>query len=179
MRPLTSKERWLSVVFGGLIFLAGNLFFLKWAGNQIQERRKSLVELKELLAETQQLAAEKDFWEARKSWMEKNPPEAYRGPESDSQFAETVQQSIIGKGLTIQSQDLRAAEKRDALTVATIDLTLEGGLEPMVRWLYETQQPGRYSVFETLALRQAEAGNKMTLQAKLRKVFLSGKKATP
>ena len=98
----------------------------------------------------------------------------HEGPETDSRFAEKMQQSVIQFGLSIESQQLHESENQGDMLMVSLDLTIKGKLEPIVRWMHEVQQPGKYFVIRTFTLKRFDEGANMSARMNVRGLFHRG-----
>lgn len=171
MRPLTSNEKKLVLVFGVLALLIGNVVIMRWLSAEIQSTRAEVAALTVETSSLRLLSQDRPYWEARSGWLDQNQPPEYQGQSTDSEFAERVQRETRESRLTIESQQLLSAERTGNWVATPIDLTLRGSLESVVRWLQSVQGPGKFISVQNFNLRQSDDGTGMILRVRLRKLF--------
>jgi len=174
MRTLNRNERLLSIALGTVLFLLLNLVGMKWVSSQMSAARANIDSLQSDAGAEKALLSQRPFWDSRGKWMKAHPPEIFDERTSRSKFIDDIQAGIQAKKLHIDQQQPLETEHDDLLAITLIDLTLEGHLEDIVRWLYSIQQPGAYCLVRTFTLNQAEDGKTMQLQIRLGKVFRTG-----
>lgn len=173
MRTPSASERRLLLIFGATIAVFLNVLAIKWYGNQAQKMAASVRLLEAEQTEHRLLLEEAPHWQARHQWLLAHPPEVYAGRESDSRFTEGIQHRLTETGLVIDSQQLRESERAGTLVTTSLELTVHGGFEPLVRWLNDVQQPGNHFAVENLTLKRRDDGT-MTARLQIRKIFRSG-----
>jgi hypothetical protein len=174
MRPLNRNERLLATLFGAMAFLLLNLVGMKWIANQTANSRAEISRLKGEADAARTLLKEKPYWNVRQEWVEEHVPQAFDERTSQSQFVQEVQDGLKKFQLTTQQQQPLPTEHEGRLAIAGIEVTVEGRLEAIVRWLHELQQPGSYDLVRSFTLRQAEDGNTMQAVVRLGKVYRAG-----
>lgn len=174
MRPLNRNERLLATLLGALAFLVLNLAGMKWIAGQTANSRAEINRLAGEAAAARTLLKEKPYWNVRQDWVAQHVPQPFDERTSQSQFVQEVQDSLKKFQLTTQQQQPLPTEREGRLAVAGIEVTVEGRLEAIVRWLHKLQQPGSYDLVRSFTLRQAEDGNTMQAVVRLGKVYREG-----
>lgn len=174
MRALNPNERKLVVIFGSALFLILNIVLAKWFIAQTHGVQSRIAELQSTEQGYQVVFSDKSRWEARKSWIQSIPMLSHDGPGTDSQFAEKMQQSITQFGLSIESQQLHESENQGDIVTVSLDLTIKGKLEPIVRWMHEVQQPGKYFVIRAFTLKRFDEGANMSARMNVCGLFHRG-----
>lgn len=180
MRTLNRNERMLAIAFGATLFLVLNLVGMRWIANQLRTLRGDISSQRAEAAAARQLLTQRPYYVAREEWLKTHPLPVYDERLSQSEFVQSVNAGIQSHKLKIISQVPSEAERTGTLAVAKIDLTLNGRLEAIVRWLHAVQQPGKFMFTERFTLKQGDDGNSMELQILLGKVYrLGGSAASP
>lgn len=159
------------MIFGAMIFLIGNLVLVRWYSTTRQGLSDRIVQLEQAASEYRLLLDEAPRWQARQQWIEAHPLEDHRGSESDSRFAEQMQQAVTQNGLVIDSQQLHDSAFEDGLVEAQLEFTVKGRLEQVVRWLNQIQQPGNHLVVQAFTLRRLDEGDAMVVRIRIGKIF--------
>lgn len=174
MRALNRNERMLALALGTCLFLVANMFAVRGIATKMRESRGEITRLRSEVAASRQVLAEKPYWEARERWIEDHPLPKYDDRVSGAEFLQEIQQSLKKRDLKIDSQQLMAAELSGSLATVDVNLTVEGQLEAIVRWLHTIQQPGSYHLVRSFELKKEGSGNTMQLQIRLGRVFRTG-----
>jgi len=138
---------------------------------RLSAEKVRLAELDSSVASYETLLEERPYWEAREAWLEAHPMDIFDARRTESEFAEAMQHSLNQSGLTIEAQQLGALETVGDLTLVPLSFKIGGRLEPLVRWLQEVQQPGRYCEIQSFALKRAAEETSITADVKIRKLF--------
>lgn len=180
MRALTRNERTLAIALGAVFFLMLNLVGMRWIANQLRSLRGEITAQRAEATAARQLLTQRPFYVAREEWLKTHPLPVYDERLSQSEFVQSVNAGVQSHKLKIISQVPSEAERTGTLAVTKIDLTINGRLEAIVRWLHAIQQPGKFMFTEKFTLKRGEDGNSMELQILLGKVYrLGGSAASP
>lgn len=178
MRALNSNERKLLCLLGASLFVVLNIVAAKWFLTQTQNIQSRLRSLESTAGEYEAVLRERPHWEARRAWLDAWPMAPYAGPSTDSQFAEDIQHSLVQGGLVIEAQQLHEAVIQDDIAVVTLDLTVKGRLEEIVRWMQQAQQPGKYFVIRSFTLKRFDEGSTMSARITAGRLFRQGSLAS-
>jgi len=174
MRKWNANERRLVLILGSIFFVILNLILVKWFLGQTQQIKSRIATLESSARDYESIMAERPHWEARQAWMHAMPMDAYTGAETDSRFAEAMQQSLTQHGLAIESQQLHESELRNEVVVVTLDLTVKGQLEQIVRWMQQMQQPGKYFAIPSIILKRSDESSNMSVRMSVSRFFRRG-----
>lgn len=178
MRTLSRNERLLAIALGAAVFLVLNLAGMRWIATQLRTLKGEIATQRTEAAAARELLKQRPYYVAREKWLEAHPLPAYDERLSQSEFVQGINASVQTNKLKILSQVPSEPEFAGPLAVAKIDLTINGRLEAIVRWLHAIQQPGKFMFTEKFALKQGDDGNSMELQILLGKVYRVGGSAT-
>ncbi len=174
MRPLNRNERLLAASFGAILFLVINLAGVRWVANQISVLHGDIHTLQTEGVAAREMLEQRPYYVAREAWLDAHPLPVYDERTSQSEFVQSVNQDLNAHKLRILSQVPQETTRAGALAFARIDLTINGRLEAIVRWLHAVQQPGKSLFTERFTLKQGEDGNSMELQVLLGKIYRAG-----
>jgi hypothetical protein len=174
MRPLNRNERLMAATLGALVFLFLNLAGMRWIADRMRETRAEISRMETESAAARTMLKQRPYWLARQDWVAKHPPEIYDERTSRSKYVQEIQASVQAQNLKIESQQPLETERDGRLALVGMEVTVEGRLEAIVRWLDALQQPGKYEAVRSFSLRQADDGNTMEATVRLGKVLRSG-----
>lgn len=174
MRALNRNERLLAGLLGGMAFLLVNLVGMRWIASQTAASRAEIARLTGEADAARTLLKERPYWLVRQDWVAQHLPPPYDEKTSRAQFVQEVVDSVQKHQLQTESQQPLETERDGRLAIAGIEITVNGRLEAIVRWLHALQQPGNYELIRSFTLRQAEDGNTMQAVVRLGKVFRAG-----
>jgi len=174
MRPLNRNERLLAAIFGGVLFLIVNLVGMRWIGGHIRSANADIARLKNEAEQANIMLKMRPYWTARQMWVKDHPPGVYDEATSRAQYVQEVQTAVQAHQLKIESQQPLETERNGRLAMVGIDVTVQGRLEAIVRWLHALQEPGKYETVRSFTLKQADDANTMEAQVRLGKVLRAG-----
>ncbi len=180
MRELTKNEKILLSLIAVLI--AGFLIVFTWKTLQ----RKAAEQLAEefsigtKIGELRKWIDEENLWQSRALWLQENPPPTWERDKSEADLVQQIQSSLAEQGIDILSQRIGNTQELGDLQEVSVQLTLKGTTEEIIRWLHEQQQPGNYISLRQLNLRADS--DKENLRAEIgmtRHYLISGNPAPP
>ncbi len=174
MRPLNRNERIMATALGAMVFLFINLAGMRWLSGHLGETRSEMSRLEAESGAARTLLTERPHWLARQAWVAEHLPEIYDERTSRSKYVQQIQASVQAQNLTIESQQPLETERDGRLALVGMEVTVQGRLQSIVRWLHALQQPGKYETVRSFTLKQADDGNTMEATARLGKVLRSG-----
>lgn len=153
MRPLTEKEKRLTVVLLMAVFLVVNLFGLVFLARKRKTLETDLLRLKTERLDAGNWLAEKDLWMERKKWLDVNQPRLKTSGEANANLLEALQTSAEREKIAIVEQVLLEPSAKPHCQEVGVKLRITGSLEAILRWLTELQQPARFHAVTTLSLK--------------------------
>lgn len=171
MRTLNPNERRLLLLLSAAVFVILNILLGKWFYGQTQKIQSRIGDLEKSTQEYEVMMQDRPHWEARKAWINSMPMDSRDGPETDSHFAEQIQRGLTQFGLSIEAQQLHEPENHGDLVIVSLDLTVKGRLEPIVRWMQDVQQPGKYFIIRAFTLKRFDEGANMSARMTVCRLF--------
>lgn len=165
MRRINKRESFLLILFLAAGLGMGCVFGARWFGAQVAEHRQRLAMERNTLEELRRWVAEKDQWTSIDLWLRDNPPPAYDGEQSESEFVEETQRKLAQAGIQILDQRLLETITEGDLAEVGVELVISAPLEPLLRWLHSTQQPGAFREIRGMQLK-SDADN-LTIRSEL------------
>jgi hypothetical protein len=176
MRPLNRNERLLATALGVALFLIANMVGFKLMNARLQASKVEIVRLNAEAEQARLMLEQRPYWQARQTWVGDHPPDAYDAATSRAKYVQEVTTSLSENKLKTMAQQPQSDEHDPGgrLAMVSIDLTVQGRLEKMVRWLQALQQPGKYEVIRSFTLKKGDDATTMEMQVRLGKVLRAG-----
>jgi hypothetical protein len=148
---MNRRERMLSLVVAGAIFLLLNLFVWNWLFNIAKRSRAELAARRATRQEQSVFLREKTFWTKRDQWLEQHLP-ALKNSAEASTFLDQLKQ-IAGKhNILIENPAIGSGETTPNHQSVFASIDTKSPWPPLVHFLYEVQQPDAFVVFESVNL---------------------------
>lgn len=150
MRNLASNERRLLVVFLAAVFVAGNLFVVRFWLDKRRETVRSMVADKSKLAEYTSLSSAADLIGQASQWIASNPPPEFSADEANTRLLGEVRSAAEAAGLTIVEETLMPA---DGSGTAALQTKVSGPFAGLAAFLFGLQSPDAWRSIDRIAIR--------------------------
>ncbi len=157
---MSQRERMMTLVVAGVLFLLINIFLWKWLLGTISSSRSELVARKSTRSEQTVYLRERELWARRDQWLQKTQP-ALKGAEEASTLLDQLKQ-IAGKyNIVIENPAIGTGETTPNHQAVFASIETNSHWPELVHFLYDVQQPDAFIVFESVNL--AIDGNDATM----------------
>ena len=148
---MNARERMLSMIVGGALFLLVNWIIWSWLMGTLAETRNDLTGRKAARKQQSVLLKEKSMWEKREAWLKKQQP-TLKGPGEASTLLDQVKE-IAGKhNVLIENPNLGGVEATPNYQSTSVSVETKSPWQPLVRFLHDVQQPEAFVTFESVNL---------------------------
>lgn len=148
---MSQRERLMTLVVGGILFLLINLFVWRMVLGSIGNSRRELADRKLTRAEQVVYMKEKDLWAKREQWLEKTQP-SMKGAEEASNLLDQLKQ-VAGKyNVLVENPAIGAGENTPTHQTVFASIETSSHWPDLVHFLYDVQQPDAFVVFESVNL---------------------------
>lgn len=148
---LNPRERILSLIVGGAIFLLVNFFVWDTLLGMLSGTRADLASRKALRAQQAVFLKERKMWEKRDAWLQKNQP-TLKSPAEASTLLDQVKE-IAGKhSVLLENPQIGTGDTNPNYQSVSASIETKSPWPPLVRFLYDAQRPEAFVVFESVNL---------------------------
>ena len=163
---MNKRERVLSMLVGGTVFLLLNWLILEWLTGTLAQARTDLATRKSARTEQNVFLKERSLWEKREAWLKKHQPQL-KGPGDASTLLNQVK-DIAGKhNILIENPSLGGVEAAPTHQSTSVSIETKSPWQPLVRFLHDVQQPESFVVFENVNL-QIDSQDPTTMRGKFK-----------
>ena len=148
---LNQRERILSLIVAGALFLLINLFLWSALMGSLGKARSDLVARKSVRKEQTVLLKEEKIWEKRAEWLKQNQP-TLKNPSEASTLLDEVKQSAAKHNVLIENPAIGASDTTPNYQAVFASIETKSPWEPLVHFLYDIQRPESFVVFENVSL---------------------------
>lgn len=148
---MNKRERILGAIVAGGVFLLLNFYIWGKLLGSLDQARKDL-EARQNTRKVQELyIKERDLWEKRAQWLKEKQP-VLKGPGEASTLLDEIKQ-IAGKhNVLIENPAIGTGDATPDRQSVFASVDVKSPWPPLVRFLYELQQPDSFVVFESVTL---------------------------
>ncbi len=148
---MNQRERILALSVAGVLFLIINLAVWSTIFGMSAEARKDYAAQKAARTEQKIYLKEEKMWQRRADWLKKNQPKLTNPAEASTLLTQVKE--IAGKhNVQIENPQIGAVESTPARQSVSATFETKSGWEELVRFLYDTQRPEAFIVFESVNL---------------------------
>jgi hypothetical protein len=148
---MNPRERVLSWVVAGTVFVLLNLFILSWLFGALRHARTELAARKAVLAEQAVYIKERDLWTKRDQWIREHQP-TLKNPAEATVLLDQLKQVAAKYNILIENPAIGAGETTPYHQTVFASIETKSSWPPLVHFLYDAQQPDAFVVFENINL---------------------------
>lgn len=148
---LNRRERLLSAAVAGVIFLLLNWYIWGKLLGALDQARADLAARQSTRKVQDVFIRERDLWEKRAQWLKEHQP-SLKGPGEASTLLDQIKQ-IAGKhNVLIENPAIGTSDATPERQAVFASFDVKSAWPPLVRFLYDVQQPESFVVFESFTL---------------------------
>jgi hypothetical protein len=148
---LNRRERMLSAVVGGVVFLILNWWIWAKLLGSLEQARADLATRRETRKVQELFIRERGVWEKRAQWLKEHQP-ALKGPGEASTLLDQIKQVAGKHNVVIENPAIGTSDATPERQAVFASFEVKSPWPPLVRFLYDVQQPESFVVFESITL---------------------------
>jgi hypothetical protein len=148
---MNRRERVLSLIVASAVVILVNLAVWSWLLGGMRKARVELAQRRAAWAESAVYIKERALWEKRAEWLHQHQP-VMKGAAEASTLLDQLKE-IAGKyNVLIENPAIGSGETTPQHQTMFASIETKSPWEPLVRFLYDVQQPESFIVFESANL---------------------------
>lgn len=148
---MNPRERVLSLAVGGLLFALINYFIWSSLLGSLRNTRTELAARESARAQQNVFLRERKLWDDRSEWLKKQQP-VMKSPVEASTLLDEVKQVASKHSVLIENPQIGASDSTPNYQAVFASVETKSPWPPLVRFLYDVQQPDKFVVFESVNL---------------------------
>jgi len=148
---LNRRERVLSLIVAGTVFVVINLVIWSSLAGMLSRTRAELAERKTTRRQQEAFMKERGTWEKRDEWLKKNQPTLKSAVEA-SALLDQLKQTASKQNIVIENPAIGSGDASLQYQAVFASIETKSPWQPLVKFLYEVQQPESFVVFESVSL---------------------------
>jgi len=148
---LNQRERLLSAIVAGVLFLLLNWIIWSKLIGSLGTARADLAERKETRKVQEVFIRERDLWDKRAKWLAEHQP-ALKGPGDASTLLDEIKQVGGKHNVLIENPAIGTSDATPERQAVFASFEVKSPWPPLVKFLYDVQQPESFVVFESITL---------------------------
>jgi hypothetical protein len=149
---MNQRERLLATAVGGIVLLLLNLFVWSWIFGAIGRAQDELAISKTKHKEQEVYLKERNLWTKREEWLQQHQP-VFKGPGDASSLLDEQLRPIATKhNILLENPQIGSGESSSDHQSVWASIETKSQWAPLVRFLYDVQQPEAFIVFENINL---------------------------
>jgi hypothetical protein len=163
---MNKRERILATIGAGGVFLLLNLYVWGKLLDSLEQTRADLVARQNTRKVQELYIRERALWEKRAQWLKEKQP-VLKGPGEASTLLDEIKQ-IAGKhNVLIENPAIGTGDSTPDRQSVFASVEVKTPWPPLVRFLYELQQPESFIVFESVTL-NIDSGDPTMMRGKFK-----------
>jgi hypothetical protein len=148
---LNKRERMLSAIVGGVLFLLINWIIWSKLLGALGQARADLAERKQTRQVQEVFIRERGLWEKRAQWLKEHQP-TLKGPGDASTLLDQIKQVAGKHNVLIENPAIGTSDATPERQAVFTSFEVKSPWPPLVKFLYDVQQPESFVVFESITL---------------------------
>jgi len=151
LQRLNRRERVLALIVAGTVFVVINLVIWSSLAGMVGRTRAELAERKTTRRQQEVFMKERGMWEKRDEWLKKNQP-TLKSPVEASALLDQLKQAASKQNIVIENPAIGSGDASLQYQAVFASIETKSPWQPLVKFLYEVQQPESFVVFESVSL---------------------------
>lgn len=163
---LNRRERLLSAIVGGVVFLILNWWIWSKLLGSLEQARADVATRQETRKVQEVFIRERSLWEKRAQWLKEHQP-ALKGPGEASTLLDQIKQVAGKHNVVIENPAIGTSDATPDRQAVFASFEVKSPWPPLVRFLYDVQQPESFVVFESITL-NIDPGDPTMMRGKMK-----------
>jgi hypothetical protein len=148
---LNQRERILSAIVAGVVFLLLNWIIWSKLLGALDQARTDLAARRDTRKVQEVFIRERALWEKRAQWLTEHQP-ALKGPGEASTLLDQIKQVAGKHNVVIENPAIGTSDATPERQAVFASFEVKSPWPPLVKFLYDVQQPESFVVFESITL---------------------------
>jgi hypothetical protein len=166
LAQMSSRERTLALVVGGVLVLLINLVLIRFFLQKRAEFQLGIARTKASIEGLKQRESQRALWAERDAWITQNLPVLGDPQVANRELGEAVKEVARKHTVTLETPNPGVPNRQKDYTALGMRVSLKAAWQPMMDFLRELQAPGQFIVFDPLDLK-VDATDKTQLRAEV------------
>jgi hypothetical protein len=148
---LSQRERILSAAVAAVVFLLLNWFVWSKLMESLDQARTDLAARRDTRKVQEVFIRERALWEKRAQWLKEHQP-TLKGPGEASTLLDQIKQVAGKHNVVIENPAIGTSDATPDRQAVFASYEVKSPWPPLVKFLYDVQQPESFVVFESITL---------------------------
>jgi hypothetical protein len=148
---LSQRERILSAIVAAVVFLLLNWFVWSKLMGSLDQARTDLAARRDTRKVQEVFIRERALWEKRAQWLKEHQP-TLKGPGEASTLLDQIKQVAGKHNVVIENPAIGTSDATPDRQAVFASYEVKSPWPPLVKFLYDVQQPESFVVFESITL---------------------------
>ncbi|MGI8890795.1 MAG: hypothetical protein ACR2G0_08450 [Chthoniobacterales bacterium] len=151
LSQMNQRERMLSLTIGAILFVLINLFLWSTLFGMSGNARADYAKEHAARKEQEVYLEEEGTWQKRADWLKTKQPRLTNPAEASSLLTQ-VKEIASKHDVQVENPQIGPVEKAPSHQAVSATFETKSGWTPLVHFLYDTQKPENFAVFEMVNL---------------------------
>ena len=153
LATMSSRERTLALLVGGVLFLLINLVLIRFFMQKRAEFMQGIASSQAKIAGLKKREADRAMWAERDAWTRQSLPVLGDPQVANRELGEAVKEIAKKHTVTLETPNPGVPSRQKEYTALGIRVSLKAPWTPLMDFLRELQAPGQFIVFDPLDLK--------------------------
>ena len=150
-QSLNQRERRLSAIVAAIIFLLLNWYLWGKLLGALNHARADLATRQDTRKVQEVFIRERTLWDKRAQWLKEHQP-ILKGPGEASTLLDEIKQVAGKHNVLLENPAIGTSDATPERQAVFASFEVKSAWPPLVRFLYDVQQPDSFVVFESITL---------------------------
>src|SRR3954468_17875597 len=148
---MTSRERLLSLIVAGAVFVLINFLGWSWLAGAVRQGREDVQKRDAQRQEQNVFIKERDLLTKRDEWLQKHQP-LIKSPAEASSLLTQLQEAGKARNVLLENPQIGTGETTPAHRTVYAQIDTKSAWRPLIQFLSDVQYPEAFIVFESVNL---------------------------
>lgn len=156
-RTLSSREKWLAIIVGTIVFAFANVFLIQSFWQRSGKLKADIAARTKQIHLMQTLTDDLAFSEERDAWLQAKQPKLASPDAAGVELLNTIKDLARKHGVLLENPAIRVPERQTEYVSISVEVETKSPWKPLIAFLHELQTPEQFIAIETANLRIDDA----------------------
>ena len=154
---LSTREKWLAIAVGGVLFLFANVFLVERFMQRGERLRADIAAKTKQLQHMQSLTEDLAFSEQREGWLQAKQPKLTNPDTAGVQLLNQIKDLARQHSVLLENPAIRLPDRQPDHVSISVEVETKSPWKPLIAFLHELQTPEQFIAVETANLKIDDA----------------------
>jgi hypothetical protein len=152
-RTLSTREKWLAIIVGGVLFVFANVFLVQRFVQRESRLRADIAAKTKQLQHMQSLTEDLAFSELRDTWLQAKQPKLTNPDTAGVQLLNQIKDLAKQHSVLLENPAIRLPDRQAAHVSISVEVETKSSWKPLIAFLHDLQNPEQFIAVESANLK--------------------------